>query len=565
MPLPRENSRWPLPELAPAFDRYRFDEALWLNDTDTLRAMLAGGSPNTADDYRHRAIARRGSILNLDRRWHVAAQVPQGEKRTTLPVPIGANLASLSAGQLMAEPPAFRLITQGENGPERVKGAQQDRLDVIANSADAHMTLLEGAQITAALGDAVLKAVWDKSDPDRLAPWFDVVGGDCALPEFNSAGRLVAVTLFQEYADGDNRVLRHFERHASGGIEHALYRGTNISVGRIVPLGTVETLQPIAALPGTITDGLVVIIPTGTARLTAAFWRNRPSKAWRRSGQLANLGRSDFEGIEPLLDAYSEAWGSMMRDVRLGKARAIIPRALLEGLGGGQGAIFDADREFFQQVDTLEDDGGQNHAQMLQAEIRWEEHKQTLRGLRQELLDATGWAAASYGSDGGDAGQGGGVTATEVTDRARKSETTRDEKALYFNQPANPFMRTLLELDAVLYPGQGSTVQPVELRIDFPDVSQVDPEKQARQFADLRNVDAISIEQTIRERRPNWDDDEVQTELDRIFAEKQRVEGSLSDDPAATAGREQITLRDPADDDTGPDAQAQRDAEPARA
>lgn len=553
MPLPKQNTAWPPREWAPAFDRYRFDEALWLNDTELLGSMLRGAAGGNEEGRAAAERARRGFFASIMRRWGWARITPPNEKRTDMPVPFAAGLVDLSAAQLMAEAPMFRLLDQDGNvrrGRARRPGDTVDnmqaRLDIVANSDDAHMTLIEGAQLAAALGGVVLKAAWDADDPDRESVWFDVVGADCAVPEFNAFGRLTAVTLFTTYPAKSNRVYRHLERHAVGYVEHALYLGTERGIGKLVPLTEVASLEGLAATPGaTLTDD-VLQINTGLSRPTAQFWRNRPTRAWRHDGALANLGRSDFELVEPLLDAYSEAWGSMLRDVRLGKARAFLPQGVLERIGTGQGGLFDADREFYQEVGGLNPDAGADAIKVEQPEIRWQAHMNVLAGIKLEALDEIGWSQASYGNPLSVGGSGGAVTATEVVDRTTKSERTRDEKALYFAQPANPFFRMLLELDGLIYPGRGGGVVQDELSIDFPDVSQVDPEKQARTFLDLSTARAISIEQTVRERRPNWDNDEVDEEVARIMADLDRVAGGAVDPTRVGQAREQIDLTDPA-------------------
>lgn len=533
MALPTEGTRWLPKPWAPAWDRYALNNAILTNDTETLQALLTGGSPNTPEG---RTVAeqrkRKGVLVNLLRRWNWAKPTTPGEKRTDLPIPIGASVADLSAAQLMSEPPMFRIVKRDDKGRQRTdKGPVQERLDMIAGSDDARMTLLEGAQLAAALGGTVLKAAWDTTDPDRESVWFDAIGADCAVPEFNSAGRLVGVILWTEYPATGDKVLRHFEYHRLGGIEHAAYLGTATSVGKRTGLDQIEGNEGLLTMPGTQRDGDVVTIPTGLDRLTAAFWRNRPTRGWRKMGVLANLGRSDFELIEPAMDAYSEAWGSMMRDVRLGKARAHVPIGSLQRIGtNGQGGEFDPDREFYVELGGLDPDATTSQIKVEQPALRWEEHMGILAGLKLEILDGAGWSLSSYGNPSS-AGQGGGgaVTATEVVDRTTKSERTRDEKALYFKQPANGFFRMLLELDALVYPGEGSKREVGELAIDFPDVSQVDPEKQARTFLDLSTATAISVEQMVRERRPNWDDDQVDEEIARILADMDRKNSDAAD------------------------------------
>lgn len=553
MVLPADGTRWPPPGWAPAFNRYRFNEAIWLNDTLAL-ASLFGANDGRRDDLGRligSATDRRFSGIDTSRRWNWGRYTPATEKRTDLPIPIGRSVADLSAAQLMAEPPLFRVVERDEKTgrAKTKKGLEQDRLDLLTGSDDARMTLLEGAQTVAAIGGGVLKAQWDLGDPDRESAWFDVIGADCAIPEFNGTGRLIAVMLWTEYDAPGSRIYRHVERHAGGVIEHGLYIGTQQGLGKQIKLDTIPSGEAIQAMivdtptAGRL-DGMTGELATGVKTLTAQFWRNRPATAWRRLGQLANLGRSDFEGIEPVLDAYSEAWGSMMRDVRLGKARLLVPQGMLEMIATkpGGGSIFDPDRELYQEVGGLDPESSTNSLKDWQPMIRWQEHLGTLTGLKQEILDGSGWSLSSYGNTGGVGVNRGAATATEVVDRTTKSERTRDEKALYFASPGNRFFRTLMELDGLLYHGKGGGPVP-ELSIDFPDVSQVDPDKQAAQFMSLRSVNAISIEETVRERRPNWDDDEVDAEVARILLDIDRVRGGAMADPTQVG---QINLADPA-------------------
>src|SRR5205085_1548181 len=84
--------------------------------------------------------------------------------------------------------------------------------------------------------------------------------------------------------------------------------------------------------------------PTGIDKLTASYVPNmRPNRRYRG----LDLGRSDYQGVEDLLDALDETWTSWMRDLRLGRGRLVVPEAYLQSLGRGQGADFDADREVY--------------------------------------------------------------------------------------------------------------------------------------------------------------------------------------------------------------------------
>ena len=63
-------------------------------------------------------------------------------------------------------------------------------------------------------------------------------------------------------------------------------------------------------------------IETGIKRLTAVYVPNMlPNRLYRGSF----LGRSDFSGVEGLMDALDECYTSWIRDLRLGRGRIIVP------------------------------------------------------------------------------------------------------------------------------------------------------------------------------------------------------------------------------------------------
>src|SRR5690606_13784072 len=135
---------------------------------------------------------------------------------------------------------------------------------------------------------------------------------DAAVPEWRWK-RLAAVTFWSILEQDGQRVVRHLERHERGRIVHQLYEGSADDLGRPIPLSEHPATEWAADVVNA--DSA---IETGTQRLTAAYVPNvRPSRAWRGVPQLAPLGRSDFDGIEGLLDALDETYTSWMRDVRL--------------------------------------------------------------------------------------------------------------------------------------------------------------------------------------------------------------------------------------------------------
>ncbi|MEU1667399.1 hypothetical protein ABZ547_28205 [Streptomyces sparsogenes] len=167
---------------------------------------------------------------------------------------------------------------------------------------------------------------------------------DGAVPEWRF-GLLRAVNFWREL-DGSTQstMWRHFERHDSGRVVHALYQGTGEHVGRRVPLTehphTADLVDSIDAEGDSIT--------TGMQQLTAAYVPNMlPNRLHRGSP----VGRSDYAApAYDLFDSLDETWTSWMRDIRLAHARLIVPDGYMRNEGPGKGASFDDDREVWHSL-----------------------------------------------------------------------------------------------------------------------------------------------------------------------------------------------------------------------
>lgn len=510
MALPAPNTPWPPRGLKLAYDAYEANEAWYLGDTDTLTSLYGGASSEAMTaTHVHDGQLHRGGVVGAAHRFFWGKPIPASQRRTRLHIPAPADLARLSSDLLYAEPPTVQLSggTQAAN----------DRLEALAGGPEAHAVFSQMGELKSAFGAGALVTSWDRSLAD--APWFEFVAADVIVPEFRS-GRVYAVTLWTAHQEGV-AIYRHLVRHEPGYIVHALYRGTADSIGSRVPLEAHNATAHVPAIEGAIDHGdNIVAIPTGIKRLTASFTINLPARAWRKRGDLAYMGRSDYAGILPLFDALDEVWSSWMRAIKLARARLMVPESYLEFSGPGRAAIFDDDQEIFSAVAKLSRPDG-DKLDVIQPDIPYEQHEATVYALYREILRAAGFSASSWG-DYGDKVQ----TATEVTDRDRASERTRDKKSLYDKLAIAEQAAAALELDGVLFPGKGGGSYPLP-EVVFPDVSQVDPEKNARTIASLRAASVMTIETGVREQHPDWDNQRVRQEVDGILAEK----GLLVSDP----------------------------------
>lgn len=482
MPLPSGGTAWPPKPLADIYAQYETLDAWYRGDTDQLATLYGARGTRPSN----RPSQHRGGIVGTLARWFWGQPTPEGERRTKLHVPIASDLATMSSDLLFSEPPA--ITVESADTQARIEELIEEGLQT---------TLLEGAEVGAALGGYYLRTVWDQEIAER--PWLGTVHADAAVPEWRW-GRLWAVTFWRIVEDDGQTVIRHLERHEPGWIYNGLYRGKADDLGDQVQLtahADTARLQP--------------AIDTQLKRATANYVPNmRPNRDWRRNPAGAPLGRSDFAGpVLGLMDALDETWSSWMRDIRLAKARLVVPSAFVQSLGPGQGGAFELDREVYEAVDSaLPGEGVGSNISAHQFAIRVAEHRDTQAELLAAILRATGYSAQSFGLSGDIA-----ITATEVAAKERRSLTTRGKKALYTAPELADSIETLLQLDNRLF---GSEVVPERPTIVFGDSVSPDIMQLAQTANLMRQAEAASDDTLVRLLHQDWDETEIQAEVARI-------------------------------------------------
>lgn len=493
MPLPMTGGAWPPADQQIIFRQLEEWQSWWAGDLDGLAKAYRGQRARPS-------FQARGGVRGLARRfWHGQPQRPD-QQSTRLHVPLAADLCQASADLLFADP-----IKATVDHPEA-----QKRLDTIL--ADGfRSTISTAAEISAALGGTYLRVVWDSDVAPH--PFIDSVDADYAVPEFRWS-RLAAVTFYFLLEARGRTVYRHVERHevdasGIGVIYHGLYAGTPTEVGTRLPLDQHPATAGITADE----DGRV---DTRTPGLAAAYVPNvLPNRRWRKHPVGRNLGRSDLDQLEPMLDALDEVYASWMRDIRLGKARILAGRTALEDHGPGGGASFDLDREVFEAVNTppgaVKDQG--LAVEQVQFAIRYQEHLETAKELTRLILRTAGYSAATFGEQ--DTARP--TTATEVTSRDQRSENTRDRKARHFQTSLQRLLGKLLDVDQAEFGGPGRAGLPVE--VEFPDGAQDSLLETAQTVQALYSAQAASTRVRVQMMHPDWDEGAVDEEVERIMSE----------------------------------------------
>ena len=374
-----------------------------------------------------------------------------------------------------------------------------------------HAKLLEAAETAAAFGGVYLRVVWDTDVADHA--WLDLVPPDAAVPEFRY-DRLTAVTFWSVIADEGKKVVRHLEKHIPhhNVILHGVFEGTQDKIGRRIDLNAFPETRPIGAVA---TNGVIRLPDQPNDASSVVYVPNmKPNRIWRDLGPMAApLGRSDFSGLETMFDGLDEAFSSWMRDIRLGKARLIVPRSYLDSIGRGKGAVFEPEREVYSPVNMLVNGESGNGTGILpqQFDIRWQAHQQTVNAIIESTIVSAGYSGQSLGLQG-DIAQ----TATEVVARERKSLTTRGKKINYWRPAVADILYGLMTVNQIVY---GSKVEAVRPGVEFPDVVMPDQMELAQTVAALRGAEAASIETAVSTVHPDWTPDDVAKEVKRIYEE----------------------------------------------
>lgn len=504
---------WPPTRFNPVHYDHRIWSAWWSGNPDELvRAYSRDNGSNspvarawsatTGEAGLPAGMGRnRAGLWGTVRRFFWSNITPEGERRTNYHVPLAGDLASTSANLLFAQPPSLKY---GDT-------ATQDYLSGLVGDG-THSKLMESAETCAALGGVYLRVVWDTDIDDK--PWIDLVPADCAVPEFRY-GRLTAVTFWSVVRDEGKTVIRHLEKHvpSQNAILHGVYQGNQKELGQPMSLADFEETAPYASV---LTEGNAIRFPDMPKDASTVVYipNMRPNRIWRELGpQAAPLGRSDFSGLEGFMDALDESYSSWMRDIRLGKARLIVPQSMLQSLGRGQGAILDLEREVMVPIGGLVTGEGDIKQQILpqQFDIRWQAHQGTCNELIEKIIMLAGYSGQTMGLQG-DIAQ----TATEVVARERKSMTTRGKKINYWRPAFADIIYGLMAVDSVVF---HNPIAPVRPDVEWPDAVLPDQLELAQTVAAMRGAEAASVETAVSTLHPDWTPEDVALEVQRIYQE----------------------------------------------
>lgn len=465
----------------------------------TLHSTWYSGEINSLHDAYQRLNGRLGGSTPSSF-WHK----PPTDGIVKMHVPIASDIASTSADLLFGEMPEVTIPEAEEAGENSREAQTQERLDEIIEESDIGSKLLEAGETASALGGVYLVPTWDSTIADY--PILAINQPDTAIPEFKW-GHLVRVT-FHKVIDrrekqGKHVVYRLLECHEVGVIKNALFVGSDRELGKQIPL----TEHPV-------TESLLDEINTGYDKLMPVYVPNvKPNRVFRGSSH----GQSDLSGIEPLMDALDEVYSSWMRDVRLARGRIIVPESFLEGPSMDSGKknepYYDNDRAVYvnMSIDPLSLSGNPIVAQ--QFAIRSEDHRKTAYELLERIVSHAGYSPQTFGLNI----DGQSQTGTALQLRERKSYTTRSKKWRHWKSALQRVFETMLFIDKEILGNRDIDVFRPNCKLG--DSMAVDINSLSTAIQALANATAVSTDTKVRMLHPDWSEEQVEAEVERILEE----------------------------------------------
>jgi hypothetical protein len=277
-------------------------------------------------------------------------------------------------------------------------------------------------------------------------------------------------------------VVRLLEQHSKGKIERALFRGTNQNLGQKIPLASHPDFKDLPDMEITRLD-----VPT------LIRWDN------------VSGGRSDLQGQIPLLDKINEEYSRGIDKSRKSTPTTFAARELAD-----EGGNIDLWGIILTGVGNMTSSLGEDPAktvETVQPDFKSAEIIAWLDFLIDSALLFMGYSKASYGRDAGGSADSGKAL------RLRQSRTLLKKAGKDRN--AIEAISEALGV-AMAWSAGKSTVEDFGPDIKLGDGLPRDETEEAAEAVQWTNSGAISLEELIRMRRPDWDQEQIDEEIDRI-------------------------------------------------
>jgi len=382
--------------------------------------------------------------------------------------------------------------------PATIKSeSAQDEIDLLVEENHLHSTNQEAAVSCAVEGEIYYKVDWDEEISDYAI--IHTVPAALSFPLFRY-GRLIEIAfvceLADEKAEKEHKVVRHVEIRLMGTILHRVFLGTKDTLGvEVDPAGYEDTYNLPEELDTGIDDTLVRHVP---------FWR----------ASYDPHGLSVFRGKESLIEAMHALYSQDQHDAEMAKRRIAISNAYLKRDRRGR-PTFDRQLDVFELSDEAAGAIGAESKPVHPIEFT----DSTIMGQRiaqrfDEFLLSCGIAPQSAGRD---------VSGTAESGTARKLAQSLTIQTVatagrYFSPAIRDIVTLALEIGSK-HLNRPAAAEP-GVQVTLADGFAADPREDSEIIRSLSEAQAISLETKVKMVHPEWDDQEVQKEVDRIQEEQ---------------------------------------------
>lgn len=423
--------------------------------------------------------------------------------------PLPSRIAGAYSDLLFGDDPEFKAADE----------ADQEQLDEMIEENDLPSELRRWVDECVSEGE-----VWWRIYVDKDISEYPIVASASRLDTYPLfIGRKIKAVAFTEVlgtqtimleGTSSMQVYRHVEIQAEGYVRNLLFKGGVANLGQSVPL---------TDLPDT--KDLPRDWPHDLPMMLAGRIPNKLGRDWR-------LGVSEYQGIKDLLLDLNEAHTIMSENARLtSKARMIVPASALDENGK-----FDAGQDVIvaDSLDESLDDKGKGPYAVLEYKFQADQLLRHMDNLVSVALTRVGLAEQFIG--GSKSGQGQAFTGTALRTRLIPTTLAAAGKGRHWDDGV-PKMMVGMQMVAALPTEELGCGQTWRKADEKPSMvrSTVLPEDENEETQ--RHVMAVqgeieSIYQAVKQMHPDWSEDDINEEIDRIKAD--RAPGGLFDTTSPT-------------------------------
>lgn len=470
----KEGMAWPPMDL----ERYKMKEhSTWYSGEAELLANFY--FDNDLQNYMMLNYGTR----NNNKFW--ARQIKNGSD-FFIHVPVANDISETSSAFLFGESPIIRFGSDSEGMKDN-----QKELDDMLTKSGFFKKIVEGAEVASAIGGVYLKAAWDSELSENPIPV--VVQCEQAFPTFKF-GKLVKVTLVYEVSNDGSTVYRLAETIEKGQITNVLYKGSSDNLGTKVSLNDCEA-----------TKGMEESVDTADVMTCVYIPNLLPNKLNRQSP----MGRSDYQGQETLMDALDEVFSAWMLDVQIARGKIHVPSGYVKELEGGKKS-FNIDTMMYEELD-VDPTSMTDPIKVTQFEIRADQFEKTCLNLLDRIITSAGYSPQSFGLN--IAGRAESGTALNV--RERKSFATTNKKQSYWEDGLKDLIKAMCTIKQAFLGGKFTCE--LDVNIAFSDGISNNMSEVSNSVKTLADAKAISTDTKVRMVHPEWTDEQVEEEVERIL------------------------------------------------